>query len=97
MDYPYICKFYEAFLDHKYVHLVVEYCKDGDLYSKLELVGRFKEADAKRIVRQCLLALSHLHSQNIAHRDVKLENILVNGEDIKLIDFGISLLMSNSH
>ena len=31
VDHPYICKFYEAFLDHKYVHLVMEFCNGGDL------------------------------------------------------------------
>ena len=43
VDHPYIATFYEAFLDHKYVHLVVEYCPGGDLYRKLKKVDHFNE------------------------------------------------------
>ena len=35
VDHPYIATFYEAYLDHKYVHLVMKYCEGGDLYTKL--------------------------------------------------------------
>ena len=43
-----------------------------------------------------MLALTHLHSKKVAHRDLKLENILVDGDDIKIIDFGISQLLQES-
>ena len=39
VDHPHICTFYEAYLDHKYVHLVMEYCSGGELYTYLEQVG----------------------------------------------------------
>ena len=51
VDHPYIAKFYEAFLDHKYVHLVVEYCKGGDLCSLLEERGKFAENNVKKIIK----------------------------------------------
>ena len=51
VDHPYIAKFYEVFLDHKYVHLVMEYCNDGDLYEELKKKVWMKEDDVKRIVR----------------------------------------------
>ena len=95
MDHPYIAKFYEAFLDHKYVHLVVEYCKGGDLASQLEKNGKFEEQKVKRIIKQSLKAVKSLHMKNIAHRDLKLENIMMEGNDIKIIDFGISKLLQS--
>ena len=41
-----------------------------------ESCSPYSEDDARRIVRQLLLALSHLHKQGVAHCDVKPENIL---------------------
>ena len=43
VDHPNICTFYEAYLDHKYVHFVMEYCQGGELYTQLEQVGMFNE------------------------------------------------------
>ena len=51
VDHPHIVKFYEAFLDHKYVHLVMEYCNGGELFERLLKIERFKEVDAKRIIK----------------------------------------------
>ena len=79
VDHPYICRFYEVYLDHMYVHLVMEYCEGGDVYEKLKAKVTFKEDEAKKIVKQCLLALQHLHLNKIVHRDIKLENVLVQG------------------
>ena len=77
----------------------MEYCNGGDLYHKLLKVEKLSEKNAKRIIKQTLLALKHLHDHNIAHRDLKLENILFIKDDIKsdikLIDFGISAILDN--
>ena len=51
VDHPNIANFYEAYLDHKYVHLVMEYCPGGELYAKLERDGLFSENYTRRIIR----------------------------------------------
>ena len=51
VDHPNIVKFYEAFLDHRYVHLVMEYCNGGELYERLLQKERFIEQEAKKIVK----------------------------------------------
>ena len=51
VDHPNIVKFYEAFLDHKYVHLVMEHCNGGDLAGKILEIKTFKEVDAKKIIK----------------------------------------------
>ena len=51
VDHPHICTFYEAYLDHKYVHLVMEYCSGGELYTQLERAGQFSEDTARVYIR----------------------------------------------
>jgi serine/threonine-protein kinase HSL1 (negative regulator of Swe1 kinase) len=56
----------------------------------------FSEDEAKGYFRQLVQAIAYCHSQNICHRDIKLENILVNETGaIKLIDFGFSVRCSS--
>jgi len=49
------------------------------------------EEEAKRLIKQLANVLAYLHSQGITHRDIKLENIILNtNKNIKVIDFGFS-------
>jgi serine/threonine protein kinase len=54
-------------------------------------IQRIPEYRAKSIFRQIVEAVIHLKRNKIAHRDIKAENILVNGPTVKLIDFGFSV------
>ena len=90
--HPYICKMYYVIENFNYIFIVTEYCSKGEIFKILtEVEGRFEEAKACKIFTQILSALEYLHNNYIAHRDVKLENMLMdeNG-DAKLIDFGLS-------
>lgn len=54
--------------------------------------GRLEEHEIKPIFKQIVKAISYCHQHNIAHRDIKLENILIiNKKQVKLIDFGFSI------
>jgi len=76
VDHPNIIKFYEAYRDNKYYHLVMELCSGGELFEKLCERGTFTEADGARIIHKILSAIRYLHELNIAHRDLKPENII---------------------
>ncbi len=58
---------------------------------QIEQKNKIPETYAKAYISKILSALLHLHEKNIAHRDLKLANILLNDNyDIKLADFGLS-------
>ena len=96
LDHPNIVKYFGAFEDNYYVHIVMEYLKGYDLYKIISLkkYTGFDEKDMCEIIHQLLKALSFIHSQDIIHRDIKPENILfANKKDystLKLIDFGLA-------
>ncbi|CAG9321264.1 unnamed protein product [Blepharisma stoltei] len=100
VDHPNIVKFFYAYEDPKFIHIVTEYCSGGDLLSKLCEVGTFSETETAIIIKNLLGALNYLHSMGICHRDIKLDNILLASEgslsDIKLIDFDFAKRIDTS-
>ena len=80
-----------TFQSKKFLYMVMEYMKGGDFSSLLETVGAFDEETAKFYIAQIVLALEYLHAKGVIHRDLKPDNILIDGEGrIKLTDFGLS-------
>ena len=100
VDHPNIIKLYEVFEDDKYIYLIMEQCKGGELFDKIinhiQKKQMYTEKEAAIIFHQMISTISYLHNNNISHRDLKPENILYynSGEEennpIKLIDFGLS-------
>lgn len=74
--------------------LAMEYCPNGDLFSLLEQQPNrsFTEADALQYFRQITQGAHHLHQLGIAHRDISLENVLIDSQGrAKICDFGLSI------
>ena len=83
-----IAKVYEFFADQGYIFIVMEYCKGGDLLSLFKNGNHPEIKTAERIFKQVLDAVCYLHDNGIAHRDLKLENIVLDGNgNPKIIDF----------
>lgn len=87
--HPNVVDFYNVFVDHNYVFMSIQYAPEGDMFTALS--GKvFSEKTACYYFNQLLDAVSHCHKNGLAHRDIKLENLLLDGETIKLCDFGYS-------
>ena len=93
LDHPNIVKYYETYIDEKYIYLVMEFIGGGELFEKIAQQKNqvFSEDMAAVYMKKLFGALHHMHSQKVVHRDIKPENIMLssNGE-LKLIDFGLS-------
>ncbi|XP_076876292.1 hormonally up-regulated neu tumor-associated kinase homolog A isoform X1 [Brachyhypopomus gauderio] len=72
-------------------YLVMELCPGGNLMNHIYEKKRLEEREAQKYVRQLVMAVEHLHRAGVVHRDLKIENLLLDEQDnIKLIDFGLS-------
>ena len=70
---------------------VMEYMHGGDFNRLLQIYGRFDEKIARFYIAELVLAVEHLHSVGVVHRDLKPDNILLDSKGhIKLTDFGLS-------
>jgi len=75
----------------------MEYCEGGDLLSYLLRVGGISERKCRLLFLKIAEAVRYLHSRNICHRDIKLENILLDAKgDLKLSDFGLCSVQSDA-
>ena len=90
-SHPRIARLFEAIETPKRMHLIMECLDGGNLCSYVKQKRRLSEEESKRIFFQLLQAMDYLHVMGVAHRDIKLENVLFgDNKDIKLIDFGFS-------
>ena len=91
LDHPLIAEYYGTIDLPEQTVMVMEYVKGYSLLDSLNQTGCCQESEAQKIFCQIVSAVKYLHGRNIAHRDLKLENILLTFQrDIKLIDFGFS-------
>ena len=92
VDHPNIVKMHEIYRDKDKLYLVFEYVEGKELFDFIFDRNRLKESEAASIIKQLLQCINHMNSLNICHRDLKLENIVINplNKQIKVLDFGFS-------
>nr|AAO24574.1 At2g23030 [Arabidopsis thaliana]BAF00094.1 putative protein kinase [Arabidopsis thaliana] len=93
LNHPNIVRFKEVVLTPTHLGIVMEYAAGGELFERISSVGRFSEAEARYFFQQLICGVHYLHALQICHRDLKLENTLLDGSPaprLKICDFGYS-------
>ena len=90
MRHKSVVKLYETFETDKHYLFVMELCAGGDLLSYVRKRRKLNETLAKYLFKQIIEGIGYIHSKSILHRDIKLENILLDDKGhIKIADFGV--------
>ncbi|XP_071115765.1 death-associated protein kinase 1-like [Haliotis cracherodii] len=93
IDHSNIISLYDVYETKTEVILVLELVSGGELFDYISEKDHLGEEEASAFIKQILEGVQHLHNKNIAHLDLKPENIMMlnsNSQDIKLIDFGLA-------
>ena len=89
-DVAHVVRIYDIFEENGTAYYVMQYLDGGSLLEKGNAQGAMPEREAMTYILQVADALEQLHSQRIMHLDIKPSNIMLKGNSVFLIDFGIS-------
>ncbi|TVU36370.1 hypothetical protein EJB05_18302 [Eragrostis curvula] len=93
LRHPNIIRFKEVILTPTHLMIVMEFAAGGELFDRICDRGRFSEDEARYFFQQLICGVSYCHFMQICHRDLKLENVLLDGSPaprLKICDFGYS-------
>ena len=91
VKHKHIVQLYEVLQTSRHIFIIMEYCEGKDLLDYILTKSKLSEEESLKYFQQLINALFYLHSQNIAHRDIKIDNMLLDrNRDLKLVDFGLS-------
>jgi serine/threonine protein kinase len=99
LDHPAVLRLHEVFENDESVFLITDLLSGGELF-KRAYKQRLTEAQAAHIIKILAEALDYVHSKEVIHRDLKLENIMLNDpnsfEGLKIVDFGLATTQTNN-
>ncbi|KAH9820989.1 phosphotransferase [Melampsora americana] len=91
VKHPNIVRLYDVIETEKYIGIVLEYASGGELFDHILAHRYLKEKDASKLFAQLISGVTYLHAKKIVHRDLKLENLLLDrNRNIIITDFGFA-------
>lgn len=97
IKHPNIIRVYELIETEKHAFFMLELAENGDLLDYINARRYLPEPEARHIFKQMAGAIAYCHSQEIVHRDLKCENIMLNRDmEVKIGDFGFALDLNTS-
>jgi serine/threonine protein kinase len=95
-DHPFLVGMDFLFQSELRLYFVMPFIQGGELYKIFQSQKRFNEETVRFYGAQIALAIGELHDKNIMHRDLKLENILVDNQGyLKIIDYGLAKVIKD--
>ena len=89
-----VVRLLEVFESSNHLLIVMEYSDNSDLLKYVKTNGRLNEEKARYYFKNILTGLAHCHCRSVLHRDIKLDNILLDSEGgVKICDFGVSKIL----
>lgn len=97
VDHPNVLRLYDVWETSTQLYLILEYAEGGELFEYLCDNGKLSVPEALGYFQQIIAAIDYCHRFNIAHRDLKLENLLLDSDNnIKVADFGLAAWQGKS-
>lgn len=98
LKHPNLIGLQDFYITDNKCHIITDLSEGGDLRSALDLRGSFPEEDAREILTRLLEGLEYMHKNNVAHRDLKLDNVLIvdnkGPTNVQIADLGMAKFLS---
>ncbi|XP_004647541.1 testis-specific serine/threonine-protein kinase 4 [Octodon degus] len=97
LRHKYLISFYQAIETTSRVYIILELAQGGDVLEWIQRYGACSEPLAGKWFSQMTLGMAYLHGKGIVHRNLKLENLLLDKqENLKISDFGFAKMVSSN-
>ncbi|XP_065218538.1 cAMP-dependent protein kinase catalytic subunit 1-like [Planococcus citri] len=91
IDFPFLVNYRYHFKDNAALYFVLEFIPGGEMFTNLQKVGKYPEPQSRFYAAQVVLSFEYLHFLGIVYRDLKPENLLIDGAGyLKITDFGFA-------
>ena len=87
LNHPNILRLFDYYIDKENIYLIYDFCSHGNLLNYIKKYGKMNQLLVKYIMNKILKAVSYLHSKQIIHGNIKLENILLKQNDNNYIPY----------